>query len=215
MFCSKCGKENPDNSKFCYHCGATLNPAQAGFDGGQNQAFHGNPNNYNAGAPAGYMSFTKTCIYNAERQGIGMNWFKFIIYFQLFASALLTFFTGMLTITGEHYGGYADMVYSTFGSGLQIVDIIYGLCSFVIVGVALLARQNLAKFRAKGISQYFVVMGGAVVLGILYYIVVSIITKIAFFDLMIPSSIASLATSVLMLCLNVAYFNNRRQLFVY
>ena len=34
MFCSKCGKELPDEAKFCPACGAILCPTCAGMLGG-------------------------------------------------------------------------------------------------------------------------------------------------------------------------------------
>ena len=54
-----------------------------------------------------------------------MKWFKFLIYFSLFAGAALNLINGITTILGTQYGEHAELVYATFGS-LRTFDIVCG-----------------------------------------------------------------------------------------
>ena len=61
-------------------------------------------------------------------QGQKMGWFKFIIYFQLFASAVINAALGITAFTGSHYDGKAELVYAFF-PGMSAVDKVYRTCS--------------------------------------------------------------------------------------
>ena len=43
-----------------------------------------------------------------------MKWFKFVIWVQLFLSALSTLISGIQCLSGGHYGDQADAVYAMF-----------------------------------------------------------------------------------------------------
>ena len=61
---------------------------------------------------------------------LGMKWYKFLIYFALFAGAFVNFIYGINYISGGIYvvetNGLttADTVYKLYGVGLQVVDIL-------------------------------------------------------------------------------------------
>lgn len=77
MFCPNCGTQCPDDTKFCPNCGSTVANNQPTENTQQNfgQPNYTQPNNY-----------TQPQMYNVQFE---MKWFKFLIYFGLFAGAVL------------------------------------------------------------------------------------------------------------------------------
>ncbi len=78
-----------------------------------------------------------------------MKWFKFIIYFQLWASMLVYLVTAGKYFTGAYYEGNAEMVYRFFPA-LQPLDIVMGVVCLALAVYAVVVQRALAKFRAKG-----------------------------------------------------------------
>ena len=68
---------------------------------------------------------------NAE---MNMGWFKFTIYFQLFANALLNLFNGVSYLTGYLYGGNSALVYTVYPS-LKAFDVCFGII-YIVIGIA-------------------------------------------------------------------------------
>lgn len=75
MFCRNCGKEMTDGAAFCVSCGAANNPVNCEAN---------NPVNYAANQ-------------------MPMKWYNFLIYFALFAGAVLNVLTGIFMLTGAQY----------------------------------------------------------------------------------------------------------------
>lgn len=143
----------------------------------------------------------------------GMKWFKFIIYFQLFASAVINVFSSIMVFTGAHYGGNAASVYSYF-PGLRIIDIMFGIVCLVLAGFAIYTRQRLAKFFRDGPMLYFVLLGVNIAGSIIYLLSASMATGMPFGQLMTPREIGSDIGYVILLLVNMSYFNKRADLFV-
>ena len=66
-----------------------------------------------------------------------MGWYKFLIYFSLFASAALNIISGISSITGLHYGEFNQLIYAYYG-GLKTVDIIMGFFSIALGVVSII-----------------------------------------------------------------------------
>ena len=70
---------------------------------------------------------------NTSEPELGMAWYKFLIYFALFAGAVINLLYGINYISGEIYfvetNGEvsAEQVYAYYGNALQTIDIIYGI----------------------------------------------------------------------------------------
>ena len=147
---------------------------------------------------------------------IGMNWFKFIIYVQLFLSAALTAFTGISMIAGMHYGELADTVYRFFSS-LKGLDITFGIIFIAMAGFAIYARMRLARFKQNGPKMYILYCVASIVLSIAYvgigFAIISGKTGIAI-NVVNPSHLVSILTSIVMVIVNSIYFKNRKHLFV-
>ena len=146
--CNNCGNQISDGQLTCPVCGAytgagaqanNQTPQQNMYNqqGMYNQAPQQNMYNqqgmYNQ-APQQNM-YNQQDMYNQTPQQpqkeLGMKWFHFVIYFQLFVSALVGLWNGFQLLTGRIYGENTDRVYSYF-SGLKGVDTIIGICYIAI-----------------------------------------------------------------------------------
>ena len=148
-----------------------------------------------------------------------MKWFKFIIYFQLFASALLNLLSGISTLTGGQYGssGDAEMVYTAF-SGLKTLDVLYGVCAIALAAGDIFVRMRLAGYRANAPKLYLGVLAAAVVLSLIYIIGVFVIlgewADIIDLTAVVSQYTSQLFVSIIMIGANHVYFKKRAHLFV-
>ena len=188
MYCRFCGKQIPDNAKFCPECGADLAPAPSAAPPESTPSF--------PAAPA------------APRRG--MKWFKFIIYFQLWAGMLVNLVAAGKYFTGAYYEGNAEMVYRVFPA-LQPLDIVMGVVCLALAVYAVVVQRALAKFRAKGPMMYYLMYIVNTAATVLYLLIGSIIIGQSAFTAEVAGSIIG---SIVMLFVNIPYFNNRKHLFV-
>ena len=221
MFCPNCGTNVGNAERFCPNCGAALNQNTASANPQPNyqQPNYQQPNyqqpNYQQPS---YQQPNYQPVYQqpVQQYPYPMNWYKFVIYFALFAGAVLNAINGILHLTGsvwEMQNVSADMVYAVFG-GMQAVDIIYGIGAIALAAFNIVTRMHLAKFRKTGPKFLSVCYGVAVGLALLYIILTSAVTGISIGDLVGATEILQLVVSIVMLVVNVVYFNKRASLFV-
>ena len=142
---------------------------------------------------------------------LGMKWYKFLIYFSLFAGAVINVASGIPFLNGSIYGGYADNVYSVFPA-LKTVDVMYGIVALATAVLCIVARFALAKYKKNGPALLLSIYAIGIVVSIVYFIAVkSIVTDI---DLDTSSIVSSLVSSVVMIIINKIYFDKRKHLFV-
>lgn len=211
MYCRFCGKQIPDNAKFCSECGANLAPAPSTAPEESAPAVPMAPEN--AAAPAMPPQGTPdpaAAIGVISTPQRGMKWFKFIIYFQLWASLLSALIAAEKYFTGAYYEGYADWAYS-FYCGLRELDICMGILYIALGVYAVFVQRSLAKLRAKGPVMYYSFCAASIALALLNVIAASLIVGYSLFSADIA---AELAPSVILLFINIRYFNNRKHLFV-
>lgn len=142
-----------------------------------------------------------------------MKWYKFVIYFQLFAAVVMAVGSGVMFFQGTHYntdGINASMVYSLY-SELKILDVIVGFSQFCIAGFAIYTRQMLRYFKRQGPSLYLAFMILNAIITFVYLLMVSVITGMALFNL---SMLLILLSYVVVIVLNCVYFGKRRSLFI-
>ncbi len=212
MYCRFCGTKIPDNVKFCPECGANLAPASAPSAAPEESAPAVPMAPENAAAPAmphGTPDPAAAIGVIATPQR-GMKWFKFIIYFQLWASLLSALIAAEKYFTGAYYEGYADWAYS-FYCGLRELDICMGILYIALGVYAVFVQRSLAKLRAKGPVMYYSFCAASIALALLNVIAASLIVGYSLFSADIA---AELAPSVILLFINIRYFNNRKHLFV-
>lgn len=215
MYCRFCGTKIPDNVKFCPECGANLAPVPSAAPEESAPAAPAapeiptpfDPTPYDP-APYSADSFASADVAAAPRRG--MKWFKFIIYFQLWAGMLVNLVTVGKYFTGAYYEGNAEMVYRFFPA-LQPLDIVMGVVCLALAVYAVVVQRALAKFRAKGPMMYYLMYIVNTAVTVLYLIIGSIIIGQSAFTAEVAGSIIG---SIVMLFVNIPYFNNRKHLFV-
>lgn len=211
MYCRFCGKQIPDHAKFCPECGAGLAPAPAAA-----------PPENTPSVPAAPMVPVEPALPPqgtpdpAAASGVietpqrGMKWFKFIIYFQLWASLLAILVMAEKFFTGAYYEGNADLVYSVYPA-VKALDICMGIFSLALGVYTVFTQRALAKFRTKGPMMYYLLYCADIAIALLYLLIGSIIVGYSLFSAdMVWDSIAP----VVMILINIRYFNNRKHLFV-
>ena len=215
MYCRFCGTKIPDNVKFCPECGANLAPVPSAAPEESAPAAPAapeiptpfDPTPYDP-APYSADSFASADVAAAPRRG--MKWFKCIIYFQLWAGMLVNLVTAGKYFTGAYYEGNAEMVYRFFPA-LQPLDIVMGVVCLALAVYAVVVQRALAKFRAKGPMMYYLMYIVNTAVTVLYLIIGSIIIGQSAFTAEVAGSIIG---SIVMLFVNIPYFNNRKHLFV-
>lgn len=207
IFCPKCGAACDDAQPFCANCGGSLSaqPASSAQQQpyGQQQSYGQQPYGQQ---PYGQQPYGQGPV-------LGMKWFKFIIYFQLFAAALISLATGISALTGGQYGGYKDAVYLVFPA-LKTVDIFYGVCLIALAGANIYVRMQLAGFRSNGPKLYLSVYSATFVLSFLYIIAVSVIIGDRAGTLNLTAYISELVGAVILIIVNSIYFKKRAHMFV-
>ncbi|MCD7919230.1 MAG: hypothetical protein LUG45_04020 [Clostridiales bacterium] len=139
-----------------------------------------------------------------------MKWFKFVIWVQLFLTALLNVATGFGLITGTAYGDYASDVYAMFPL-LRPLNIFEGLLCLALAVAAIYVRFQLSGYKQKGPALYLCFLLASVAVSLLYVLASSLALGSFAGGL---STIVSLVTSLVMYVLNRIYFEKRRFLFV-
>lgn len=140
-----------------------------------------------------------------------LGWHKFMIYFSLFAGALLNFTQGIQFMTGIMYGDMKDEIYA-FYSGLEALNVIYGLLLIGIAVFCIYVRFQLAGFKRGAPRLLAILYGCTCLLPIAYLGVYDAVTGIgADYSSVIGTMLGSLA----MAGINIVYYNRRRDLFVH
>lgn len=215
MYCRFCGTKIPDNVKFCPECGANLAPVPSAAPEESAPAAPAapeiptpfDPTPYDP-APYSADSFASADVAAAPQRG--MKWFKFIIYFQLWASMLVYLVTAGKYFTGAYYEGSAEMVYDFFPA-LQPLDIVMGVFCLALAVYAVVVQRALAKFRAKGPMMYYLTYIVSTAGTALYLLIGSIILGQSAFT---AETAGSFLGALVMIFINIPYFNNRKHLFV-
>lgn len=203
MFCPKCGAQIADDVTFCAYCGNAVQPAANNqpSNGYQPPVYNQYPNSYQQ--PMNYQQ---------PPYQQPMKWFKFLIYFGLWAGAVVNALSGFGLLTGGAYSGAADYVYMVF-SGLQAVDVLFGLVMLALAAFGIFTRFRLAGFHKNGpkMLTYTYVFGMAA--SLLYLVAVFVVVPGIGDYMNFTSYITSSITSVIMIFVNKDYFGKRAALF--
>lgn len=145
-----------------------------------------------------------------EREQYPMKWYKFVIYVQLFLSAIVSIYNAGTFLSGWHYQGSADAVYAAY-AGMKALDIAMGIISIGQAGFSIIVRQRLAKFRQEGPRWYLILLGVSAATTILYLFIGSGLVGMYLFDY---TTVVEIVGSVVMIVLSKIYFDKRKELFV-
>ena len=206
-FCTKCGTQMADGTAFCPSCGTAQSPQQPVY---QQPVYQQPPYQQPPYQQPPYQQPVYQQPWQAEAP---MKWYKFLIYFLLFASAVLNAITGVQMITGSMYGGSAEMVYVYF-DGLQVLDVVMGLAVFGMVALAIFARFRLAGFYRNGPMLLVATYGANLVFYLIYMIGLVCILPTELVGELAPTFVGSMVGSIVMVIVNKIYFDKRKHLFV-
>ena len=232
-FCSSCGAQLNDEVNFCVQCGAAqpvqqpvnhahqpVNYAQQPVNYAQPPVNYTQPPVNYAQPPVnyaqpGYMPPQSMSPLQAASMTYGMGWFKFLIYFALFAGAILNVLQGILLLTGANYDGAVELVYAVF-SDLEIVDMGCGIALIALAVLQIITRFRLAGFK-RGAGGLVMLCYAAIVVIEIAYIAgfAASVPEYVFESVDISSAISSIVMSVAMLVVNATYFGKRKALFVH
>lgn len=200
MFCQNCGSKIDENTKFCASCGAQISASAA-----QQQIA---AETGHAGAEANELQS------DSATPQPGMKWYHFLIYFGLFAGALLNLINGIVQILGWHYGADRDLVYNFYDNGLKSVDVIVGILTIFLAIFGIVTRFRLSGYRRGGPGCLMALYLFNIIISLGYIIAASTVTGISVSELGGTSMIATLIVSVFMIAVNAVYFKKRSALFV-
>ena len=147
-----------------------------------------------------------------------MKWHKFLIYFALFASMLLTFVNGFNQMTGNIYliesdgKTEASLVYAAFPN-MKAVDIALGVAQLGMLLLIFFARQGLAEFRKNGPKLLLIMYGAGTILDLASIIAQCMVTHIPL-NLALDSTFwTGVGVRLVLITANAIYYNKRASLF--
>ena len=210
MYCRFCGKQIPDSAKFCSECGANLAPAPSAAPEESAPAVTTTPEIPTVPAMPVQGTPDPAASGVIETPQRGMKWFKFIIYFQLWASLLAILVMAEKYFTGGYYEGNADLVYSVYPA-LKVLDVCMGIFAVALGVYTVFTQRALAKFRTKGPMMYYLLYCADIAIALLYLLIRSLIVGYSLFS---ADMAWDLIAPVVMILINIQYFNNRKHLFV-
>lgn len=141
-----------------------------------------------------------------------MKWFKFLIWFFLWAAAALLAARGIGYFTGIAYkdgsGLTADTVYGTF-PGLRVWDKLYGAGLFLLGAFHIFTHFRLARFKSNGPVCLYLAYGLQAALAVVNAVTVASVTGVSG----AAGAMASVLAAVVLIVLNRSYFKKRGELF--
>lgn len=223
MLCPNCGTDVSSAGRFCPNCGAPVQPSkpvesaapQPQYQQPQYQQPQYQQPQYQQ--PQYQPPLNQQPYQPMQPAAPQMNWYKFLIYFALFAGAVVNAVNALRFLTGLINGSSAEakLLYSWF-PGWKTVDIIVGLLLLVLVAFTIYTRFRLSGYYKNGPVCLYLTYGLAALSNVVYLIGVVLVingTGISLLDLEIVPTIASILVSIVMIVVNVVYFNKRKHLF--
>lgn len=210
MFCPNCGNQCPDGTKFCQSCGTPLTNNQQQNtqpDFNNQQANYQQPNQYRQPM---YNQYPQ---YPDKFNGHQMGWYKFLIYFALFAGAFFNVCYAVLYMTGSIYETEQIdplTVYSLY-PGVKAVDIVYGILLLVLAVFMIVTRFQLSGLKKNGPKMIVALYGLNIAIAIIYAILISCTTDYMAFD---ASTVGQCVIPIVMAIVNKVYFDRRKDIFV-
>lgn len=143
-----------------------------------------------------------------------MKWHKFLIYFSLWAGAVLNLLNAVQYLTGSIYGSgsEANLVYAYY-DGLKAVDMLMAMLLIVISVFSIVTRFALAGYKARGPQMLMGLYLINMIAAVFYLVIASVVTGISLGDLVDSSTISSLISSIAMVFINKSYYGKRAHLF--
>jgi len=149
----------------------------------------------------------------AKPEQYPMKWHKFLIYFSLWVSALVTLSAAGQFFSGSHYNGLADAVYAKYGSSLKTLDLLMGMASIFLAVWAIYTRFQLAGYKSGAPAKLMLLYALSLIVSVLYMIFACSISGLSF-SALLEDSAGTLIGNGLMMFINKVYYDKRSVLFV-
>lgn len=147
------------------------------------------------------------------KPALPMRWFKFLIYFGLFAGAIINLISGITLLTGSAYGEEKELVYRMY-SGLQSLEMAVGAILILLAVIGIAARFALAGYKKSGPVLLILLYIGGVVSNLVYVFgLPSILPELIMQNMDMTSYYTSIASSLVFTIINAVYFKKRSHLF--
>lgn len=145
-----------------------------------------------------------------------MRWYKFLIYFALFAGALINLVGAILSFTGGMYFGYSEDIYEAFPF-LKTSDIVMGVALVALSVLCIWTRFALAKFKRYAPTLIDLIYSTNIAMTIYMYIIMLYMEWKALGGFEITTTFIELIfCSIFEFAIQIAnmvYFNKRKDLF--
>ena len=197
MRCPRCGVNQPVGAKFCMECGAKM-PEQE--TGGIREPIE---------SPVQPSVPAQPAVQQALQEP-GMKWFKFLIYFLLWLSALVNLGGAGTALVGLGLQEELRVVYA-YLPGLKTLNLVYGVLMIGFAAFTVYTRYRLARFCRNGPFCLCLSYGLNELLSIAYSAAAALIAQVSLTELY---RFSSLLASAAMLAVNIVYFRKRQDLFV-
>ena len=139
----------------------------------------------------------------------GIRWYQFIIWFYLYASAVLGLLIGVGEVTGVVYLGMAEVFYTLYPM-LQVVNIFFGVMQILLAVIALYIRRQLSRWKVM--APRFLLMYQ--VFCLVYYAAYLAGTSLVLGELAVDwLAGAYILLQLLLLVVNGIYFHRRKEMF--
>ena len=139
----------------------------------------------------------------------GMRWYRFIIWFYLYASAVIGVLVGVGEITGVVYLDMAETFYTLFPM-LQVVNVFFGVMQILLAVIALYVRRQLARWKVMAPRYLLMYQIFCLVYYAAYLAGTSLVLGEAAVDWLAGGYIL---LQVLLLAVNAVYFHRRQEMF--
>lgn len=203
MQCPKCRAAMPNGAKYCTECGAKL-PVQP-------DSVPNVPQPAIQEAPAYEAQPVMTEAPPAqELQPCEMKWYKFLIYFALWAGAIVNLIDSLQFFTGSILGDDVEILYAYYPL-LKVLNLAFALILVTYAVFAIYTRYRLAQFRQNGPACLHALYLVQLAMVLIYWLAGSLILG-EWLDL--ASGFSDLISSIVILCINIVYFRKRKHLFV-
>ncbi|MBR6570146.1 MAG: hypothetical protein IKK75_06790 [Clostridia bacterium] len=154
--------------------------------------------------------------YNTETQQtpeFSMKWHNFLIYFALWAGAVVMLLNAFMFFTGSIEGEYVQMIYSRYPS-IKGVHMFMGVLCVGTAVLSLVARFALAGYKANALTLLCLVYVCNALVNPLYLVLSSMICGIPLGELFDSSIISGLVMPIVMIFVNRDYYGKRSALFI-